>query len=619
MYKNIKIIRILVILLLISTTITSGCAYYNTFYNTKQAYKEGERAIREKLESEITAGDMTNFDLCIRKGSKVLEMYPGSKYVDDTLFLMGKSFYYKKEYVEANRKFEELQRVFPESEYINESILWWGKALIRLEDYDEAAAKIDELMAIKDLKKDLRNEALLEIAGVSFRQQNYDEAEKAFDELTAMIDDKKALARVWFQMGMAYYHQEKYTKAAESFLNVLKYKPSDKDKYQSKFFAGVSFKLDGQFENANRIFEELLSDGKNSEHFAEIRLEMTDCLTLQGKVEESIQEFKEIAEYYPRTIAMTRAYGLIGLIYYEKQDYPLAKAAFDSALKGVKDSVTTDKVVPLAEYLRSLDKYHTSIDTSLEAIDKNKDKDNSEIEEVTVDSTGDSLAVLSSELFYERERRLQADSYAKHFYLAGELFLYKIKVPDSSKIYLDYIVENFPESSYAPRALLLLSRIFRDEEGDTVKAREMLRKITVDYPNDEFVNIAREELGMAPAAILHDSLRTLFLKAESLFFDAQDYEQAIEHYSLICDYYPYSEFSPQSRFLIAWYYENAVTDWERAIEEYEKYLDDYPESPYYRSVNAKVQAAKKDPPKLSDDKDKDESEKRKRRRRFSSR
>ncbi|MCL5019581.1 MAG: tetratricopeptide repeat protein [Patescibacteria group bacterium] len=127
-----------------------------------------------------------------------------------------------------------------------------------------------------------------------------------------------------------------------------------------------------------------------------------------------------------------------------------------------------------------------------------------------------------------------------------------------------------------------------------------MRRIIKEYPDNEFVNFAREELGLKSVSLLQDSLRNLFMKAESLFFNVQDYDNAIKYYSILCDSFPYSEYAPQCRFIIGWFYENALVDRENALREYQKLADDYPQSLYAREIEPKLIAAKNPPPKLKE-------------------
>ena len=77
-----------------------------------------------------------------------MQFNSNSSYVDDALMILGKSFYYQKNYLKARRKFEELISTQPESDYILEATLWIGKCDMRLKNYP------DGLTILKDVRVD---------------------------------------------------------------------------------------------------------------------------------------------------------------------------------------------------------------------------------------------------------------------------------------------------------------------------------------------------------------------------------------------------------------------------------------------------------------------------------
>ena len=66
---------------------------------------------------------------------KYSAVYAQTSYVDDALLIIGKCFYYQRNYQKSQRKFEELLSTQPESEYVLEAELWIGKCQMRLKDY----------------------------------------------------------------------------------------------------------------------------------------------------------------------------------------------------------------------------------------------------------------------------------------------------------------------------------------------------------------------------------------------------------------------------------------------------------------------------------------------------
>ena len=172
-------IKIFILLLLMST----GCAYYNTFFNAKKYFKEAEEERIKRLENlkkrgqnssqqrrgldKPSSSELKKYDQSIEKASKVLEIYPKSKYVDDALFLLGKCFYQKEDYSKAKRKFLELIANFPGSKFVSESQLWLGKTNIELNEYETAEQNFHDILNSK-AEDNIRDEAQFLLGGLFF-------------------------------------------------------------------------------------------------------------------------------------------------------------------------------------------------------------------------------------------------------------------------------------------------------------------------------------------------------------------------------------------------------------------------------------------------------------------
>src|SRR5690606_14844440 len=89
-------------------------AYYNTFYNAKNAYDRGVENLEQQdqpvdrnrylpLFSAFTARSAGGqaFNNAIEKSADVLREHPNSKWVDDALLLIGKSYFQLQNYVGA--------------------------------------------------------------------------------------------------------------------------------------------------------------------------------------------------------------------------------------------------------------------------------------------------------------------------------------------------------------------------------------------------------------------------------------------------------------------------------------------------------------------------------------
>ena len=117
----------------------SSCAYFNTFYNAKNYFRSG-LAIMETAgrpdDDQIPRQAADAFDQAITKSLKVIEQYPDSRFVDDALFILGRSHYYRQEYGLAERYFTQLLNEFVWLGYADQVRLWLAKVHAQMGLYE---------------------------------------------------------------------------------------------------------------------------------------------------------------------------------------------------------------------------------------------------------------------------------------------------------------------------------------------------------------------------------------------------------------------------------------------------------------------------------------------------
>ena len=104
-----------------------SCAYYNTFYNAQKAFKDAEEIINQTKKTEdgsIPEQAKKLLSSSIEKSQKVINKFPESKYIDDALFLIGKSSFLKEDYIFAKKYFNQLLLEFPNGDLDIETKIW---------------------------------------------------------------------------------------------------------------------------------------------------------------------------------------------------------------------------------------------------------------------------------------------------------------------------------------------------------------------------------------------------------------------------------------------------------------------------------------------------------------
>ena len=93
----IKMLRPAALFVVVALT-ASSCAYFNTFYNAQNYYRQGvaslEAAGLNSLDDLLPDATRSAFEKAIEKSHKVIDEYSGSKYVAESIYIIARSRYY---------------------------------------------------------------------------------------------------------------------------------------------------------------------------------------------------------------------------------------------------------------------------------------------------------------------------------------------------------------------------------------------------------------------------------------------------------------------------------------------------------------------------------------------
>jgi len=319
-------IPLISILLLIS-----GCGfwgnfttYFNRYYNTKTLFEKAEKSILAQKkdlfdteEIKITGLARKQLTNVIKEASKILQFNSDSKYVGDALLILGKSFFYEKNYEKALRKFEELIATQPESDLILETKLWIGKTQMRQKQVDKglntlAAVKQE---AVKEDETSIVQEAFIEEITYYIRQKDYTAAIKSANEFLTNSDDDDINSRVWYELGKLNFDNKDYANAQNAYLKAIDIASEYKVIYNAKIELAKSLRNEGNLEQTLNLLDEMRSKDKNAENFSEIDLEKAMTLLDENKVQKAKSLLTKVDTTYPGSSFSAIAKFRLGEIY----------------------------------------------------------------------------------------------------------------------------------------------------------------------------------------------------------------------------------------------------------------------------------------------------------------
>lgn len=530
--KRLALISILSMLLLLS------CAYYNTFYNAKKQFKKAEESLAANPTGTGPSGSQIDlYEQAIKKASKVLTFYPNSKYADDALFLMGKSYFRMEEWGRARRKFEELLANFPKSEFRWETYYLLGTVQFYMNDRTKARDALDVVMDAQK-KNPWADDARFLMGEIAYYADDYKTAAKEYAKIPEVYPKSELKAEAMFMAGECQYKLGNYQEALAAFQKASEYGLKVERRYENALRIGECRLQLLEYQEALEIFERLARSDLYVDRLPGTQLKISEVHYLMGDTAQAIQEYEDIVKKNPKSKAAALAYYRLGLIHMEDFD-DLAKAGdyFQKSRNELPSSEAAGLASLRLSQIKKLEEYKQKVAVS--------------------DSLQDAEA---------------------RFALA-EIYLLDFNQPDSALAHYQKVIELTPLSKYASRSAYVAAWIVENIVGDTARSQSMYEDLIASYPFSESANAARERLGW-PAAVdtSGENAAQRLRQAEELLLKEKDVNGALAQYQSIVTDFPGSPYAPKAECAIAWTLEHLKSDPDSAMAVFKALAQKYPHS-----------------------------------------
>lgn len=506
-----------------------GCAYFNTFYLAKKNYNNGERF--RKRDNEVRPDTKKYYEDAIKNASAILQDFKKSKYVDDSLYMIGMSYYYYRtpdSYVRARTKFDELLKAFPKSEYVNEARYYRARCFMEMNQTDNARIDLNELLA--NGNRAMRGRAGLVLAEIQSRAEQWDELVATADKIIASDPENDTLAESMWYRGDGLFQLEKYKDAVETFQKLPKKKmtPLMQSKVNIRIALGLA-RL-GSYDEALKTLTVMQNKGEFARFAPNIRLETGKILELKGETDRAVEAYRTMAADFPDSTAGREAWYRVGII--TLKDISKVKDARDAF-----DKVTQNKKIDQTWFIDAKAKV-AQIDTMKARNDR-------------IEKLKDDPIACAHERF-----------------LLAELLTYSLNHPDAALEQYKIILEEAPKSEYAVRSAFMASIAALDTNGASNDAamKDVMRKVVEQYPDSHFSQELKVQLGILQAP---PDIRMLRVAEDARLSDKGP-DVYLPLYQAVADSFPESRSGYQARFVMAWGYEHEKADLEKAVDIYKK-------------------------------------------------
>jgi len=337
-------------------------AYYNTYYNAEKSYEEGVDRVLDRRESEPVdmnvylslflsgeGGPNESFATAIEKSADVLREHPNSKWVDESLMMIGKSYYFQQNYVGAEQKFREVQNLSEDLE--PEARFWLVRTLVAAGRFGEAERVSASLLTDEGEAGGTWTAQTWLARGESFvRQARWGNAAESLSAGLSGDLPRRLRARSAFLLGQVRETLDDPVGAQAAYTRSFRAANEYEIEYAARLSAIRVQGLNGQPAEALAELEEMEEDDKNFERLGALRVLRARLLDADGKPDDARAVLREVLYEPPPAQGATqgRAHYAMAQVYRDAyDDFSRAAAHFDTASTSLRQTVTTREPVLL--------------------------------------------------------------------------------------------------------------------------------------------------------------------------------------------------------------------------------------------------------------------------------
>jgi TolA-binding protein len=545
-----------------SLLLSGGCVYFNTFFNAKKSFNNAE-----KTRKASGSANLNEYETAIAKCLKIIDNNPKSKYYDDALFVLAVSYYHTKKYDKSERRLRELLANYPESKYVQEATVYLAQAKLRLGETPEAMAGFEEIFQA-DFPKGYKAQAATELGIYHKSEKQYDWANGYFRSVRDSLGDLNQQRAAQVQIAEGMYDNYQFGDALGEYLQILGLKPSKNEEYHSLFRAAdCAYKMvritDGLAYLKKLADNELFYDSLGA-----ISLKMAEGYEQEGELTRAQGLYGDIATTSTNKVWTTEAYYRLGLIFqFDYDDLEEAKYYYDKAIDVGRSSG------------KQTDAYSG-------AMQRSADIGKISLFKPTEKKEGDTTTVTRAKL----------DDAASRLFQLSLLYWYQLDKPDSAIANMQLVVDSFSSARVAPKAMLALSQMIREQNADTSTADSIARLIPTQYPKSDALPEIFEALGLkgTPA---DTGYAALYIKrAEDFWIDSALLDSARYWYQYVVDSFPQSDFQDRARFALIWLTDEYQSPGDSTLYfAYKEFADSFPQSVFASTAQSRLGHGGKQP------------------------
>lgn len=356
-------------------------SHYNAYWNGRESFRQGVMELDNKLHDNYnkilavykygtkTEAQSVNpaMDKAIEKASMVIQqhsmVFGGKEYVrwiDDCYLLIGKSYFYKHEYISARRTFNFITTEYPDNDIKYKALLWLAKTYTQMEEYEKSEPilkSLQEEAGSEEIPFKVERELPLVLANAYILQEKYEDAIDPLIRGIELNNNRDLVTRLKFILAQIYQANNNLAEATKLYLNVIKRNPSYEMAFQAKINLAKSYDAEsGDRDKIIKTLTKMLKDIKNEEYKDQIYYALAE-IAIKDQQDSLAQNYLRLSVATSTTNNFQKTISSLKLadIYFAETKYKEAGAYYDTAMQAIpQDFPDIDELKERAEILSSL-------------------------------------------------------------------------------------------------------------------------------------------------------------------------------------------------------------------------------------------------------------------------
>jgi len=233
----------------------------------------------------------------------------------------------------------------------------------------------------------------------------------------------------------------------------------------------------------------------------------------------------------------------------------VAKTEFDSAAAQIKSGEVLELALQKSASIAKLQEFRNLLESGSDSID--------------VDVVGTELAL-------------------------AEMYLLELGQPDSALSEYEFVIENYPEDSLAPKAAYGIGWVYAYSKKNREMADSAFAALLKAYPESDYAVGSADYFIGRGAALDSLGVRTVayyFIRAEEYLLTYLRTDSALANYRLVSDSFPDSYFRPKAIAARAYIHENITYKYDIAESLYRFLADSFPGTDYAQLAGVRLGTA----------------------------